>query len=108
MVDEGASVMGYEIHNGVSEGSVLSSPLLHIEKQPEGAISGDGRMKGTYLRRLFDHPDACQALLKRLDLANGERSDNQANREREFDRLADILKTRIDINAIIALIEAGA
>jgi adenosylcobyric acid synthase len=59
----------------------------------------------TYLHGLFDHPDACQALLKRLSLTNGERNDYQAHRE--LNRLADILEACIDIDVAIALIEAG-
>ncbi|BBI62539.1 hypothetical protein HSBAA_38450 [Vreelandella sulfidaeris] len=35
-VAEGATVTGYEIHNGVSEGAALSSPLFNIEGRPEG------------------------------------------------------------------------
>ncbi|AJY50367.1 cobyric acid synthase [Halomonas sp. KO116] len=108
VVADGASVTGYEIHNGVSEGQALSSPLFEINGLPEGAVSEDGQIMGTYLHGLFDHREACQALLKQLGLVNGEQSDYQAHRERELDRLADMLEAHIDIEAVIALIEAGA
>ena len=108
LVAEGTTVTGYEIHNGVSEGQALSSPLFEIESRPEGAVSADGQIMGTYLHGLFDHPEASQALLKRLGLTNGEQSDYQAHRERELDRLADMLEAHIDIEAIMALIETGA
>ncbi|WP_339934695.1 cobyric acid synthase [Vreelandella glaciei] len=108
VVADGASVTGYEIHNGVSEGQALSSPLFEINGLPEGAVSEDGQIMGTYLHGLFDHREACQALLKQLGLINGEQSDYQAHRERELDRLADMLEAHIDIEAVIALIEAGA
>jgi adenosylcobyric acid synthase len=103
----GATVTGYEIHNGVSEGAALRSPLFTIDNRPEGAMSDDGQIIGTYLHGLFDHPDACQALLKVLGLTDGEQSDYQAHRERELDRLADMLEHHVDIEAVIALIEAG-
>lgn len=106
-VAEGAAVTGYEIHNGVSDGAALSSPLFNIEGRPEGAISEDGQIFGTYLHGLFDHPDACHALLKQLGLADGEQSDYQAHRERELDRLADMLEAHVDIEAVIALIGVG-
>jgi adenosylcobyric acid synthase len=105
MVDESALVVWYEIHNGVSERSALSSPLLYIEGQPKDAISDDGQIMGAYLYGLVHRPDACQALLKRLGLTNGERNDYQA--QRETDRLADMLEVCIDIDVVIALIEAG-
>jgi cobyrinic acid a,c-diamide synthase len=43
---------------------------------------------------------------KRLGLTNGERNDYQT--QRELDRMADMLEACIDIDVIIALIEAGA
>lgn len=106
-VAEGATVTGYEIHNGVSDGVALSSPLFDLEGRLEGAVSDDGHILGTYLHGLFDHPEACQSLLKQLGLVNGEQSDYQAHRERELDRLADMLEEHIDIEAVIALMDAG-
>lgn len=107
MVAEGATVTGYEIHNGVSDGAALSSPLFDLNGRPEGAVSKDGHIIGTYLHGLFDHPDACQALLTLLGLKDAEQIDYQAHRERELDRLADMLEEHIDIEAVIALIDAG-
>ncbi len=106
-VAEGATVTGYEIHNGVSVGAALSSPLFDLNGRLEGAVSKDGQIIGTYLHGLFDHPEACQALLTQLGLVKGEQSDYQAHRERELDRLADMLEEHIDIQAVIALIDVG-
>ncbi len=107
-VAEGSTVTGYEIHNGVSEGQALNSPLFDLDGLPEGSVSKDGQIIGTYLHGLFDHPEACHALLKQLGLANGEQIDYQTHRERELDRLADMLEAHVDIEPIIALIESGA
>ncbi|MGO3863126.1 MAG: cobyric acid synthase [Halomonas sp.] len=107
-VAEGATVTGYEIHNGVSDGAALSSPLFDLNGRPEGAVSKDGQIIGTYLHGLFDHPETCQALLKQLGLINADKSDYQTHRERELDRLADMLEAHIDIEAVIALIDVGA
>tara|TARA_R110002012_G_scaffold71789_6_gene183818 strand:- start:6048 stop:7502 length:1455 start_codon:yes stop_codon:yes gene_type:complete len=107
MVAGGANVSGYEIHNGVSEGAALESPLFNIAGRPEGTVSDDGQVLGSYLHGLFDHPEACQGLLALLGLSNSESSDYQAHRERELDRLADTLEAHVDIEAIITLIKAG-
>ncbi|WP_172118215.1 cobyric acid synthase [Halomonas hibernica] len=104
LVGETATVTGYEIHNGISEGSALSRPLFDINGRPEGSVSDDGQIIGTYLHGLFDHPDACHGLLKQLGLADGEQSDYQAHRERELDRLADMLEAHVDIEAVLALL----
>ena len=104
LLTEGAIVNGYEIHNGVSEGLALHLPLFEIEGRPEGALSEDGQIMGTYLHGLFDHPEACQALLTLLGLQGAEHIDYQAHRERELDRLADMLEAHIDMDAVLALL----
>ncbi|MGQ7262625.1 cobyric acid synthase [Vreelandella sp. V005] len=108
LVGETTTTTGYEIHNGISEGPALDRPLFDINGRPEGSVSEDGQIIGTYLHGLFDHPEACHALLKQLGLSDGEQSDYQAHRERELDRLADMLEAYVDIEAVIRLIEAGA
>ena len=104
LMGEEATVEGYEIHNGVSEGPALSSPLFDLGTHLDGAISEDGQVMGTYLHGLFDHPEACQALLTILGLAQVGRVDYSAHREQALERLADTLEAHLDIDAILALI----
>ena len=104
LLPEGARVTGYEIHNGVSEGAALTNPLFTLDGREEGAISDDGQIMGTYLHGLFDHPDACQALLKRLGMMDAAQVDYLAHRERELDRLADTLEAHLDMDAIMRLV----
>jgi adenosylcobyric acid synthase len=59
---------------------------------------------GTYLHGLFDHPEACQALLAMLGLAQAGRVEYSAHREQALERLADTLEAHLDIDAILALI----
>ncbi|MGM0825752.1 MAG: cobyric acid synthase [Pseudomonadota bacterium] len=105
---EEATVTGYEIHNGVSSEDALSSPLFDLGTHQDGAVSGDGQVMGTYLHGLFDHPEACQALLGRLGLETAQHVDYRAHRERELERLADTLEAHLDIKTIISLLGAGA
>lgn len=105
LVSGGAQVTGYEIHNGVSEGAALANPLFMINGRGEGAISDDGQIIGTYLHGLFDHPDACQALLKCLGLLKAAPVDYLTHRERELDRLADTLEAHLDIDAVLKLMK---
>ena len=106
VVGERATVAGYEIHNGVSEGDALNQPLFDLCGRFDGAISGDGQVLGTYLHGLFDHPEACQALLKRLGLASAAPVDYLAHREQALERLADTLEAHLDIDAILAMLKA--
>ena len=84
-----AAVTGYEIHMGVSSGAALSHPAFSIGGRPEGALSADGQVMGTYLHGLFDHPEAGQALLRWAGLHSQHVVDTSALREASLDRLAD-------------------
>ena len=98
-------IAGYEIHNGVSEGAALARPLCELEGRPDGAVSADGRVMGSYLHGLFDRPEACAALLARCGLEGAEAAvDYDAHRQRELDRLADCLEAHLDIAAIEGLL----
>ncbi|OIQ88550.1 cobyric acid synthase [mine drainage metagenome] len=105
---EAAAVEGYEIHAGVSRGAGLQHPAMLLGDGPDGACSGDGRVVGTYVHGLFDHPQALQALLRwagwhgdaaPLDLA--------ARRERDLERLADAVEQHLDTRRILGLLDMG-
>ncbi|WP_434985354.1 cobyric acid synthase [Vreelandella zhaodongensis] len=106
MVGQEATVTGYEIHNGVSSGAALNRPLFDLGSHVDGAISIDGQVMGTYLHGLFDHPDACQALLTQLGLESATPADYRAHREQALERLADTLEAHLDIEAILAMVRA--
>jgi adenosylcobyric acid synthase len=84
-----ASVRGYEIHMGVSHGPSLENPAFHIDGRAEGARSTDSQIIGTYLHGLFDHPEACSALLQWAGLDSDVVIDLAALREQSLDRIAD-------------------
>jgi adenosylcobyric acid synthase len=91
-----SKVTGYEIHMGVSSGLALDNPVLYIEGKPEGAISDDGQIAGTYLHGLFDHPDSINAWLNWAGMALVNKDfDYQALRESELDRLADCIEQHL-------------
>jgi adenosylcobyric acid synthase len=84
-----AAVAGYEIHMGVTRGAALKNPAFEIEGCPEGAISADNQIMGTYLHGVFDHPQACAALLQWAGLDRAQGVDQAALREASLERLAD-------------------
>lgn len=94
-----APVKGYEIHNGVTSGPALLRPLLNIEGRPDGAVSSDGQVVGTYVHGLFDQAEACQALLDLLGAGSGSKGqaiDYPSHRLRQLDRLADSVEANLD------------
>jgi adenosylcobyric acid synthase len=87
--DTQAPVSGYEIHMGVSTGGAFATPAFTIDGRPEGAVSADGQILGTYLHGLFDTPQAISALLRWAGLDSQHTVDTSALREASLDRIAD-------------------
>jgi adenosylcobyric acid synthase len=82
-------VSGYEIHMGISKGLDLNRPAFYIDGRPEGARSADNQILGTYLHGLFDHPEACKALLEWAGLNSVVVMDAAQLRETSLNRIAD-------------------
>ncbi|NDY91336.1 cobyric acid synthase [Ideonella livida] len=106
------TVTGYEIHLGHSQGPDCARPALWLQDEdgadgaaasaplrPDGAVSADGQVMGTYVHGLFDHPQAQAALLAWAGLADAQRHavDLAALREASLDRLADTLQAHLDL-----------
>ncbi len=100
----GVPVSGYEIHAGVSSGPALEQPAVQLDDgRFDGAISADGQALGTYLHGLFEGPEACAALLRWAGLDAVETVDYHALRERDIERLADLVETHLDTARLRAL-----
>jgi adenosylcobyric acid synthase len=83
------AVTGYEIHMGISQGMDLNRPAFYVEGRAEGARSADNLILGTYLHGLFDHPEACKALLEWAGLKSDVVMDANQLREASLDRIAE-------------------
>ena len=92
----------YEIHIGRTEGADCDRPFARIEGTPEGAVSADSRVQGSYLHGLFASDTFRNAYLARLEVsASGE--PYRAKVESALDALADHIETHLDINGLLAL-----
>jgi len=99
----GVAVEGYEIHMGSSTSTEATPALLELDGRPEGAVSVDGRVAGTYLHGLFHNDELRHALL--AGLGRRETAPRRFDREREFDRLAQHIRSHLDIERITELLE---
>ncbi|MDD2051333.1 cobyric acid synthase [Pseudomonas putida] len=101
---ENAPVSGYEIHAGVTSGAALENAAVHLDDgRLDGAQSVDGQILGTYLHGLFESPHACGALLRWAGLADVQSVDYHALRERDIERLADMVEKHLDTAHLRAL-----
>lgn len=102
-----AAISGYEIHAGVSEGKALLRPLLQLSHGPDGAISEDNQIIGTYLHGLFEQQTSCDALLQWAGLNNVSSPDYHALRESDIERLADMIEQHMDTNKLLTILKAA-
>ncbi|NWF06950.1 cobyric acid synthase [Pseudomonas salomonii] len=94
---EDAEVSGYEIHAGVTCGEALANAAVQLDDgRSDGAQSADGQILGTYLHGLFESPAACSALLRWAGLQDVQEVDYHALRERDIERLADLVENHLD------------
>ncbi len=107
----GAEITGYEIHMGQSRSE---APALRIRSrsgqpcdEPDGALSADGRIAGSYLHGLFDNDVLRTALLdglaQRRGLRRGETS--RWDRGAAYDRLADHVAAALDLGLVRRLLK---
>jgi len=103
-----AKVEGYEIHAGVTQGPALNNPAVKLAERNDGAISTDGQILGTYLHGLFDHSEACEALLKWAGLEQVQRVDYRARQEADINRLADAIEAHLDLDSVYEALNLNA
>ncbi|MFL6874536.1 cobyric acid synthase [Pseudomonas marginalis] len=98
---EDAEVSGYEIHAGVTCGAALANAAVLLEDgRRDGAQSADGQILGTYLHGVFETPAACSALLRWAGLQDVQEVDYHALRERDIERLADLVENHLDTDLL--------
>lgn len=98
---EDVEVSGYEIHAGVTSGEALANAAVRLDDgRSEGAQSADGQILGTYLHGLFETPAACSALLRWAGLQDVQEVDYHALRERDIERLADLVENHLDTDLL--------
>ena len=102
----GTAVSAYEIHIGRTEGGDCKRPFARIGLRPEGAISADGRVTGSYLHGMFASDAFRAAFLADLGVATSGRS-HGAEVEAVLDALAAHVEAHLDVDALLALARQG-
>src|SRR5208283_5954396 len=99
---DGAPFAGYEMHMGVTEGRDRARPFARLaDGSPEGAVSADGRVVGTYIHGLFADDRQRAAWLVRFQGTATVAYD--ALIERTLDALAAHLAAHLDLDRLLTL-----
>ncbi|NKB51439.1 MAG: cobyric acid synthase [Rhizobiaceae bacterium] len=93
--ESGESLSGYEIHMGRTSGPGTDRPMIRLDGRDEGAISDDGRVRGSYLHGLFTSDGWRNAFLSGIGIENSAMNYRE-NVEAALDALADQLERVID------------
>jgi adenosylcobyric acid synthase len=110
LLGHGSSILGYEVHQGVSRRRPGVPGWLRLVRQPSGAIVDDGAVNangqvyGTYVHGLFDDARFCRTMVDMLRRRRGlpplEPRDWLSQREfwaRRYQRLAGWLATHCNL-----------
>jgi adenosylcobyric acid synthase len=114
---QGVAVQGYEIHKGISTLGPGARPVIRLRSrggQAEQALAGacnrEGNVFGTYIHGIFDNREFFRVLLNNVRRRKGlpERRGSVLSyrefKEKEYDRLADIVRSHIDLPRIMSII----
>jgi adenosylcobyric acid synthase len=108
LLDSNVHVEGYEIHMGITTGPALQRPAIDLGDRSDGVISEDNQIICSYLHGLFDHPEACNALLQWAGLNAAMTINYQQYRQDEINRVADMLSEEIDLEQLYRIIGIDA
>ena len=102
MTSDGMPFSGYEMHMGVTQGPDCARPFAHLDGAPEGAVSANGRVIGTYVHGLFADDRQRSAWLTRLGAGPATVAYDELV-ESTLDRLAKHLTTFVDLDRLLSL-----
>ncbi len=100
-VGSGETIAGYEIHLGRTEGADCERPLLDMGGRPDGAVSADGLVAGTYVHGLFASDAFRRAFLRKLGARSSAAYDTGV--EAALDGLAAHLAAHLDLKKILSI-----
>ncbi|ABG31775.1 cobyric acid synthase CobQ [Roseobacter denitrificans] len=97
----GAMFPAYEIHVGRTDGPDCARPFAYVHGQPDGAISQNAQVTGTYLHGMFTDDAFRAQWLAQFDVT--QNASYTATVETTLDALATHLEAHADVDGILAL-----
>lgn len=116
-LSSGLGVCGYEIHHGHSRSFSKHKSFFKVTERSgriaeyfDGTMDNEGGAWGTYIHGVFDEDDFRKNFLNRIRLQKGIPVSNEHfafNLDKEFDKLARLIRENIDMGALYKIINHG-
>ncbi len=109
-------ISGYEIHMGQTRNVEKNAAFKVVEASQgkpdyhDGAIDATGMILGTYIHGFFNSDNFRQVFFNNLRRRWGLKENSGStimDKEREYDKLADVIRQNLDMTCIYRIIEAG-
>ena len=120
-VHDGQVILGYEIHMGttvigsdVKPFSTIIEENGNMTERQDGAISYGGQVQGTYLHGVFDNLEWTRNYLNEIRLEKNLKPMEDVTvsfedyKDKEYNKLSDILRNSLDITYIYKIINGEA
>ncbi len=101
-----ASIAGYEMHVGRTDGPGLRRPMLRLGNRLDGAVSADGRVMGCHVHGIFASDGFRHAFLERLGAKTDAALAYEARIESALEALADHCEAHLDVPRLLEIARA--
>jgi adenosylcobyric acid synthase len=102
LVDADVPFSGFEMHMGRTDGPGCARPLVRLaDGRPDGAVSADGRIAGTYVHGFFNHDALRRDFLRNLGAVPSDFS-YDGRIEEVLDSLAAHLEMHLDLDRLLS------
>jgi len=109
--EEEISLYGYEIHMGKTNLGEKAKPLFNVNKKnsdvvnyTDGAVNETGTVMGTYIHGVFDGVNFRELIVNKLrakkEITPKKSVVYESIRDKELDKLADIVRKSLDIEIL--------
>ncbi len=102
-VASSCGVSGYHMHLGNCSGPALEKAFLKLASGPDGCVSKDEKVMGTYLHGLFTNDQFRQQFLEKLKPQNRALRQFESDIEQTLDRLADHLEQHLAMDRLLEI-----
>lgn len=118
---DGTTVEGYEIHMGTNRFGPDAVPCIRLQRRGQttidaidGICNQHGNVMGTYLHGFFDNTDMVRGMMNNIRKSRGIAAINTPLlslaefKEREYDRLASVARSSLNMELIYRILQGEA